>query len=484
MDHHFQGRPVLPAVEAMDVLARIAQKKYPRLRVDHITAAGFEKFLFMDPEAGQLDALVEIKTFENGTLQAILLTRTKSPKAAFTRTKIHVRMNFEPSPAMRYYWLRDMAAALEGICTTIPPGQIYHDLVPFGPTFQNIQAPLYISPDGALARIQTPPQKHHHPEGSNVLGSGYALDAAFHAACVWSQHYRGIVAFPVAVDRRTIISPTRPAKTYFGRIMPQKISGELLIFDILLLDENGLLCETVEGVHMRDVSGGRLQPPDWIHHKDQPDPLENLRKACREIAVVELDAVASFAPQALTPLEKERLKGMGARRRRSYLAARLALKRLYRRLRKDDGKTPADQIETVQKDSALPCIGPMNSSQSHHCSVSHDRRFAIAVAAPRAVGVDVEVICPKALKSTSIFMSTAEQKMIRQSPMDEMSAAVRIWSIKEATAKATGINLAEAWTRVRITAVGEKESCLTVDEKTMTAKHAVIDEHLFTLICV
>jgi phosphopantetheinyl transferase (holo-ACP synthase) len=484
MDHHFQGKPVLPAVEAMEALTRIVRETYPQMRVDHLIDAGFEKFLFLSPHADQLDAIAKLETLEGGRLQATLLTRTQSPKAAFTRTKTHVRLTFDPSPPPQHHLPQDTAAALKGACTIVPPEKIYQELVPFGPTFRNIQAPLYISPDGAMARIQTPRKAYHSLNETNLLGSGYALDAAFHAACVWAQHFKSIVAFPVAVDRRTLVHPTRPETTYFGRIIPKSISDVLLIFDIFLLDKNGLVCETAEGVRMRDVSGGRLQPPDWICCNMQPDPFKHFKKKIRDMAIVELDAVAGFAHKTLAPLETQRYEIMGSQRRKSFLAARMALKNLYRRGRNDDDTTPADRIETVCKNSPLPCAGPAGSCIEKYCSVSHDQRFAIGVVDSRAVGVDVEVISPKALKADRIFMNADEQKLVKQSTMEDTSAAVRIWSVKEAVAKAMGMNLADAWTRVQVTAVGDLTSEWNVDGKAFTAQHATVDNHLFTLASI
>lgn len=481
MDHHFQGRPVLPAVEAMEALARCARENYPQLRRDHLAGVRFEKFLPMDPDVGQLDAFAEFRQLEDGAVQAALMTRTKAPKAAFTRTKTHVRVNFEPSGPEPKYPPVDITAALEGVCTVVDPQAIYSDLVPFGPAFRNISAPLHISPDGALARIETP----RKPDDGNtppLLGSGYALDAAFHAACVWAQRYHGVVAFPVAIDRRVLLRPAGPGATYTGRILPKEKLGETLIFDILLLDQAGQLREIAQGVHMRDVSGGRLTPPQWIQNQEAMHPLSALDAAGGKRTVVELDAVADFAPQALTICETGKYKKMGEKRRKSFLAARIALKRLYRRCQIGQGGAPADTIETVRENSPIPILGEIEKSEPMHCSVSHDRRFAIAVAGTKPMGVDVEVLSGKALRSARLYMSEAEQDLVRDTPMKDDCVAVRIWSIKEAAAKATGMNLAEAWRRVKTNAVGERESNLSIDGQSIRAHHATMAGHLFTVL--
>jgi hypothetical protein len=42
---------------------------------------------------------------------------------------------------------------------------------------------------------------------------------------------------------------------------PVRADGKSLLFDIRIYDGDGALCEDNRGVSMKDVSGGRLQPP-------------------------------------------------------------------------------------------------------------------------------------------------------------------------------------------------------------------------------
>ena len=481
MDHRFLGQPVLPAVEAMEILAQTIRQRFARHPVSRIIQARFEKFLFLNPETEQSAARVELEALENGNLQAALLTRAKAPKAAITRTKVHARMTFAPPDSLPSLPGLETAVFLEGICTTIPPESIYADLVPFGQAFRNIKGPLLLSAEGALARIETPAQPAD-PGLQPLLGSSFALDAAFHAACVWAQRYHGIVAFPVAVEQRCVLAPARAGKTYFGRIFPKAIDSGLLRFDICLRDENGRMCEWVEGVQMRDVSAGRLQPPAWIISPHNPDPLQDLRSACPAMSIIELDGITSLADEMLTSLEKQKYRKMVGRRRKSFMAARLALKHLYCQIAGRHAVVPANQIETVYEDSALPRIGGIASKMGYHCSVSHDRRFAIAAADTDTLGVDVEVIGDKILNFKNIFMSKTERGLLRESILDQQQAATRIWSIKEAVAKARGMHLAEAWERVQVTALQAARSDFSLAREKMTARHAVVDDHLFTLV--
>ena len=271
-DHRFEGNSVFPAVEAMQVLAQTVKKFAPRIDITVCTGASFDKFLVVDPGTKDINALCRISILENTDVTAVLQTKTRLKSASFTRTKEHVIVNFpRVKPQVDNY--SDKALRLLGTdCLEISPGQIYSELVPFGPAYHNISQNLAIGKDGALAIIRAP--RFSVPVDKDLrLGSPFVLDAAFHAACVWGQRYCGIVAFPVAVDRRIIARPTQPGETYRCKVIPTGNEPGLLKFDIFIYDEDNTFFESACGVRMRDVSAGRMKPPAWIikpeEHNDQ-----------------------------------------------------------------------------------------------------------------------------------------------------------------------------------------------------------------------
>ena len=261
-----------------------------------------------------------------------------------------------------------------------------------------------------------------------------------HAACIWGQRFAGVVPFPVGFDGRRVHVPTRPGESYWAHVLPVKDAGGVLTLDLRLYDREGRLCEACAGLRMRDVSGGRLRPPDWVRGDGEEAAAGRLAGRCRAMAVIELSALAPFAERALSEPEHARLAGMRGRRRTSYIAARLACKRLARRLSGDDVRTPAEAITTIRSDRPLlPACPRTDGRAAQPCSVAHDRRFAVAVAADGPVGVDVETLSERVLKSRSLYMSAAEEALVRASPLGEVAAALRVWSVKEAVTKALDI---------------------------------------------
>jgi len=72
------------------------------------------------------------------------------------------------------------------------------------------------------------------------------------------------VPFPVGFDRRVIINPTQPGGSYRTRVQLLSRSREELLFDLQIFDDQGHIFERVTGMRMRDVSGGKIKPPEWM----------------------------------------------------------------------------------------------------------------------------------------------------------------------------------------------------------------------------
>jgi hypothetical protein len=271
LDHRFEGKAVLPAVEAMQLLAVSTQNHLPDTDIRFIKNAKFDKFFYIEPDTApdtkMVEAFNEIRINENGNITAKLITKTRSKKAGITRIKEHATMQFpggkpdiKPSPLDTF-----SGQIKKGF--NIPSDKLYNDLVPFGPSYHNIRDTLFVSEKGAIGRIQTPPKS----DTKNLklpMGSPFPLDAAFHAACAWGQRYLAVVGFPVGFGKRMVIQPTRPGNSYICLILPVNVTTDLLVFDIWLYDPNNILFEAVSGVQMRDVSAGRMKPPQWVIKED------------------------------------------------------------------------------------------------------------------------------------------------------------------------------------------------------------------------
>jgi phosphopantetheinyl transferase len=341
---------------------------------------------------------------------------------------------------------------------------------------------LRLTADGALALIRAPEVADRQTDLH--LGSPFVLDGAFHAACVWSQRFAGVVAFPVGIEQRLIAEPTRPGETYVSRIFPVETESALLSFDIWIVNSEGRFFEKLQGVRMRDVSGGKWQPPDWIRFRGATRPLKRIADHCAAVAVIDRATLMPFAERCLAEEERRRTIKMGTKRLIDYLSARLACKRLSRQLSENDRRTPAQKIVTIAEDAIRPRC-PVTNARTYHCSVSHDRRFAVAVASKQPVGMDVETFDERVLKSQHLFMHADEQEIVMASALGPIGAAVRVWTTKEAVAKMLNIHLADAWARTHLLTIGDEQSTVRINDGPAAAVvHQSEEDHLFTLVYV
>jgi len=478
LDHQFDGKAVLPAVEATQLLAASTLGYLPDTGIDTIHDARFDKFLYINPRVALIDAFNEIEVHANGSVVSRLITKTRSKAGSITRTKELVSLRFPKNPQEPAPPLFDEISALEGLGFDIPSDRLYGELVPFGPAYHNVKEIFTVSEQGAIASVYA----SDNGAPSTPLGSTFPLDAALHAACAWGQRYKGIVGFPVGFGIRHIFKQTRPRATYIARIIPKKGCSKALIFDIWIYDQDGVFYETALDVLMGDVSSGKIKPPQWVVEGAQYQALPYLKAHCDALSIIELKTINETAVKALSDPELDRYGRLGDKRKKSYLGSRLCCKTLSRKLSGNDRDTPASSITTISPDQIRPRSPLTDGRDIFSCSVSHDSRFAVAVAAKTTVGVDVEEITEKVLKSRRLYMKEREEILAKNSSLGEIEASIRIWSIKEAMSKALGINLAQSWEKVEIKDVGQNESLVFMEKHEYTAIHDTLDNHLFTMI--
>jgi phosphopantetheinyl transferase len=289
------------------------------------------------------------------------------------------------------------------------------------------------------------------------------------------------VAFPVGFEERMIFKPTATGERYHCRILPRSSAGKALRFDIWIYDLEGGLREMARGVVMKEISLGRTRPsslfPDHVAVS-----LATIRDHCRAYAVIDVQTVAGFAAGALSIAEAKRFASMGPKRRQTFLMGRLALKLLSRKLSGENWETPASGIHTVMPDGLRPRCPVPDGHGPIFCSLSHDARFAVAVAGDGEVGVDVERISERILKVRRKFMDPEEMALTEASSLGVMEASIRAWSIKEGVVKATGRHLAESWRAAMIADIGYDRSRLTVLGIRYESFHDIVGDHIFTLV--
>ncbi len=194
--------------------------------------------------------------------------------------------------------------------------------------------------------------------------------------------------------------------------------------------------------------------------------------------LLDIEAVSPVEEHLFTPREAARAMRMGPRRRKGFTAARVALKRLARKLDLVEKNRPDRAIETLDTDEVRPCL----AESGVYCSVSHSARIVVAVAHRHPVGVDLEMVSEKAIRTWHLFMLPRERALVSLSSLGPERTATRAWTIKEAAAKALGLDLFQAIQEVDVVRVGEEEGVMRYREKTYPVRHTEGNGYVITLI--
>ncbi|HAR48976.1 hypothetical protein ER57_12760 [Smithella sp. SCADC] len=264
-DHHLEGKVILPAVESLIALARVVKTIYPRMEMSCLKSAVFPRFLTIIPNIERQPVFVDVENSGENVIAASLLTSIKSKTGTISREVEHARLEFcVAGPKEICTPPFHVVNKLKGDCISVPSITIYRELVPFGAAYQNIIGDLSVSSEGAIAYISG----GNCEADENLLGSPFPLDAIMHAACVWGQRFAGIVSFPIGFEKRIIYQKTKKKEEYLGRVVPVSITKESLLFDAWIY-KDGVMCEYIKGVKMKDMTKGRICPPDWIVVKSE-----------------------------------------------------------------------------------------------------------------------------------------------------------------------------------------------------------------------
>jgi phosphopantetheinyl transferase len=206
--------------------------------------------------------------------------------------------------------------------------------------------------------------------------------------------------------------------------------------------------------------------------------IERLESACLGMILLDMETIPPVDEHLFTPREAARAMRMGPRRRRDFTAARVALKRLARQLNLIEKDRPDRTIETLSPDVVRPCL----CESGIYCSASHSAGLVVVAAHRHPVGVDLEMVSEKPIRTRHLFMSPRERDLISLSGLGPQRAGTRAWTIKEAAAKALGLDLFQALREVEVVRVGEEEGAMKYQGKTYPVRHAEGNGHVITLI--
>jgi 4'-phosphopantetheinyl transferase EntD len=194
--------------------------------------------------------------------------------------------------------------------------------------------------------------------------------------------------------------------------------------------------------------------------------------------LLDIKTISPIEEHLFTAHEAARATRMGPRRRKGFTAAGIALKRLARPLDLVKEKRPDRTIETLCSDDVRLCL----AESGMYCSVSHCSRPVAAVAHRHPIGVDLEMVSEKAIRTWHLSLSPKEKDLVSLSNLGPERAATRVWTTKEAAAKGLGLHLFQAVGEVEVVRMGEEEGEMTHQGKAYPVRHGEGNGYVITLI--
>jgi phosphopantetheinyl transferase len=137
-------------------------------------------------------------------------------------------------------------------------------------------------------------------------------------------------------------------------------------------------------------------------------------------------------------------------RQADRLSGRLALRQAYRDFRRGRSSLPLHP-GLAYRPGGEPYL---SAATDLYCSISHSHRFGMAAVASTPVGIDIEKIRPHDPRLLEYVAQEGEVDALGALVENAADLLTLIWTLKEATAKASGRGLGVALRRLRITATG------------------------------
>jgi phosphopantetheinyl transferase len=132
------------------------------------------------------------------------------------------------------------------------------------------------------------------------------------------------------------------------------------------------------------------------------------------------------------------------------LSGRLALRQAYADLRRGRTSPPA-RAAIAHRPDGRPYLA---AEPGLSCSISHSHRFGVAAVSLAPVGIDIETIRPRDPRLLDYVAEETEAAALGHLVGGAAELLTLIWTLKEATAKASGVGLGLALRRLRVRATG------------------------------
>ena len=406
-DHAIDGKPVLPGVIGLEMMAAVAAMAQPGQRYEGATNVSYKAPVKLHGDA-TTNVIVTATPGPNGVDCTLSSSRT-------ARTGRVIETEHFSATVL---WSTDAVADLPPMGMpdhSVSSEDIYKRFF-HGPSFQVLNGVTAATSDGLMVDGSV----RHMSIAGGLQTIPLVLEAAFQAAGLHGMMINGVMALPQAI--RTVVVHGSVRDDEALQLTVRK-DGDA--YDVDVTGENGRIL-SLRGFEM--VDAGPLPPG----HGFEP-PGGGWTPAV--IARIKSKDSSQGAKALLTEREVQAIGQRGNQKRQSdRLLGRMAAKRAVAQL---TGMDP-QSFRIENRASGEPYAVGADGSEMPHVSISHRDGEAIAVATNRGrAGVDLEVVESRAPSFSETWFRSSEREMCQGDPRRES----QVWAIKEAVLKALGTGM-------------------------------------------
>jgi phosphopantetheinyl transferase/malonyl CoA-acyl carrier protein transacylase len=324
----------------------------------------------------------------------------------------------------------------------VSPNELYNERWLFhGPAYQGIVDVGVLGKDGIRGTLQAGAAK------------GALLDNAGQLFGYWvmMQHETDRMAMPVRLSRVHLFGPhPRPGERLECTVRVRSVDEVSVVGDLSLARADRVWALIEGWENRRFETDARL----WAVMQWPENKL--LSEVCPEGFVIFEDRYRTapardrLARRFLGEVERAEYERQTPRRQRAWLGGRIAAKDAVRDLLWTLGHGPLFPVEiTIANEASGRPIVRTATGRDVQVSIAHKDDVAVAMAREStATGIDVERIEPRADSFAELSFTRDELRLVEGEARDE--SWTRLWSAKEAAAKACGTGLSGAPSRFPI----------------------------------
>lgn len=353
--------------------------------------------------------------------------------------------------------------------TAVSAAELYRQRWMFhGPAYQGVETLQAIGSNGIDGRLRV-------PEGSGAL-----LDNMGQLAGYWvMEQPDNCLAMPIGVDSiRFHDSDPVPGESLTAQVRIRELDDLNCVSDHELRDAQGRLRISISGWRTRRY---QMDKPFWEASRLLSEQAVSKRVPPNVTVFDDHYDTAILrdyiSRRYLTEAEREVYQGLAPRRRRQWLAGRVAAKDAVLSWLRDQGVAEAypQELRIVNNAEGAPQIVPHVTGtvpSGLHVSLAHKDHLAAAIVGHEPVGIDIERVAARDAGFLSLVFSAPELDLLLRAGEPEALAHTRGWVAKEVMAKAAGTGLGGHLHEVVITA--RDGDCLRINGRWVVT-HALPD---------